>query len=429
MSDAFERAMGALAADARLWSDFEALCDCGGRVAGSESERRGLALVERLLGNAGGGEASSETVPYAGWQGRGASLEIVRPRGVVVPLVANPLVGAQPTPAAGVTGEVIDLGRGTPEQFAQSRADIAGRIVLVSHEYPFAAGHIHRRRKYNAAMEAGATGFIISNPVPGIGPTCGSSGRGGGAGIPAIATDFESGALLRAGGGMRPIARMRLAGEDAPATTQVIMLDIPGRGPERVVLSAHVDGHDLAESAMDNATGVVVAIAIARAFAPHVAALPRGLRVCLFSAEEWALAGSKAYLDAMDAAARRRLVLNVNLDTVAGGSRLTALTSEFPALDTFVQDATRSVGLPIGTYRPLMQNSDHYNFAQHGIPALRLVTGFDDAGSNVRYILTPADTRDKVAPAELKSAAIAAAAIVWRGLTAGDDALAALARR
>jgi Zn-dependent M28 family amino/carboxypeptidase len=278
-------------------------------------------------------------------------------------------------------------------------------------------------------MEAGATGFIISTPVPGIGPTCGSSGRGGGAGIPAIATDFESGALLRAGGGMRPIARMRLAGEDAPATTQVIMLDIPGRGPERVVLSAHVDGHDLAESAMDNATGVVVAIAIARAFAPHVAALPRGLRVCLFSAEEWALAGSKAYLDAMDAAARRRLVLNVNLDTVAGGSRLTALTSEFPALDTFVQDATRSVGLPIGTYRPLMQNSDHYNFAQHGIPALRLVTGFDDAGSNVRYILTPADTRDKVAPAELKSAAIAAAAIVWRGLTAGDDALAALARR
>jgi aminopeptidase YwaD len=43
--------------------------------------------------------------------------------------------------------EVVDLGRGTPEEFAAQRAEIAGRFVLVRHELMFAAGTIHRRRK------------------------------------------------------------------------------------------------------------------------------------------------------------------------------------------------------------------------------------------------------------------------------------------
>src|SRR5690606_4166171 len=141
------------------------------------------------------------------------------------------------------------------------------------------------------------------------------------------------------------------------------------------VLSAHIDGHALAESALDNASGVAAAIAVARAFAPATGALRRGLRVRIFSAAEWALAGSRPYLAGMDPAERGRFVLNVNLDTVAGGSRLTALTSEFPALDDFVRAATRAVGIPVATHRPMMSNSDHYNFAQHGIPALRLVAG------------------------------------------------------
>ena len=52
--------------------------------------------------------------------------------------------------------------------------------------------------------------------------------------------------------------------------------------------------------------------------------------------------------------------------------------------------------MPLRTVRPLMQNSDHANFALAGIPALRLVAGFDDPNANLRYVLTPADTRDKV---------------------------------
>src|SRR5690606_14379451 len=97
-------------------------------------------------------------------------------------------------------------------------------------------------------------------------------------------------------------------------------------------ISAHMDGHDLGESALDNATGVAVALGAARALAPYVTEHTPGLSICFFCAEEWALAGSARYLDDLDSKERDRIKLNINLDTVAGDSSLTALISDFPAL-------------------------------------------------------------------------------------------------
>ena len=172
---------------------------------------------------------------------------------------------------------------------------------------------------------------------------------------------------------------------------------------------------------MDNASGAAVALAVARALAPHLARFRRGLRLCFFSAEEWALAGSRAWLDRLSEGERGAIALNINLDTVAGDASLTALTSDFPALAPFVHEAAAAAGTIVATYAPMMANSDHYNFARHGIPALRLVAGFERPESSVRHILTGGDTRDKVAPAELRGAARLAAALAWRALTAARE--------
>ena len=51
-----------------------------------------------------------------------------------------------------------------------------------------------------------------------------------------------------------------------------------------------------------------------------------------------------------------------------------------------------------------MANSDHANFAAHGIPAVRLIAGFGVPASNLRLLLTAADTREKVRPDELDQA-------------------------
>ena len=155
----------------------------------------------------------------------------------------------------------------------------------------------------------------------------------------------------------------------------------------------------------------------------------RGLRLCLFSAEEWALAGSRAYLDGMAADELGRLRLNINLDTVAGDATLTALVSDFPLLEPFVTGALDAIGERVGLYLPLMPNSDHANFAAHGIPALRLVAGFGHARSNIARILTAGDTRDRVNERDLRRAACVAAALAWRGLNASSPDLTDLTAR
>jgi aminopeptidase YwaD len=423
MQQDLQNILGTVAADARLWRDFNAICDCGGRLAGSTSETRALELALTLLREIDPRSAHSVSVAYAGWRSDECSLQLLAGDRA---LACKPLLGSQSTSPAGLAAEVLDLGRGTPGQFEQHAREVAGRIVLVRHEYPFAAGHLHRRRKYGWAMERGAAAFIIASPFPGGGVVSGSSGRGGESGIPAVATDYESAALLAAHDGRLPQTRLTVRGVDAAAETDVTLIEIAGQTSQWVVVSAHLDGHDLAESALDNATGMAVALTVARALAPRVARCRRGLKVCLFSAEEWALAGSSAYLDRMSQAEREAIALNINLDTVGGDTGLTALVSEFAGLERFVRAAAAASGVPLGVYRPMMPNSDHYNFARHGIPALRLVAGFDAPQSNVRHILTPADTRDKVAPEELKTAARLTAALAWRALNAPDVEMAAL---
>ena len=206
--------------------------------------------------------------------------------------------------------------------------------------------------------------------------------------------------------------RLHIAVEQAQRRCDNLVLDLPGKGPERVVLSAHIDGHHLAESAMDNATGLACVLAVVAELAPRIEEFECGIRVALFNLEEWALSGSADYVDGLSGEERAAIRLNLNLDSVAGSPGLTALTSGFPALESWLLERAAACGVALGVHRPLMANSDHYSFARAGVPAARLVAGFDEPESNLRYVLTPADTRDKVRTEDLVAAARLAARLV-----------------
>jgi aminopeptidase YwaD len=403
-----------LAADPALWSDFENLCDFGGRLSGTSSETEAMDWLRRRGAQATGVPCRDLPVAYGGWRPIHARLML----GDGSTARCQPLVRTIGTP--GLEAEVVDLGRGTPEEFAAHHADIAGRIVLVRHELMFAAGTIHRRRKYDMAREAGAVGFLIAGPVPGD-VVAGSSGRDGEDGIPALGVTPETAARLARTGGGWARARMEIAVEEGPAETSTLLFDIPGRTNSWVVLSAHVDGHDLAESAMDNATGVAAALAVARALAPRIAEMRRGLRLAFFSVEEWALTGSACYVEGLDQSARDAVALNVNLDSIGGSARLAALTSGFAGLEPFLIRTAEAAGHALRCVRPLLVNSDHANFAKAGIPAFRLVAGYDDPAAQLRYVLTSGDTRDKVARAELGAAADLTLAIAAAACEAPED--------
>jgi hypothetical protein len=409
--------------DPLMWADFQALCDLGGRVAGSASEAAALAFARQRLAAVPGAKVRDDPVDYPGWRCRTARLTGAM---TGVSFQCTPLLGT--ASAAGMVAEVLDLGLGRVEDFERNANRIRGRIVMVRHEYPFTSGHVHRRVKLSLAQQMGAVGFLIAHPERGVGAVSGSSGRNGGAGIPALGIGVEAAdAFRRLPDGTLPAARMVIDGDDHPARTRMLVADLPGRGPDWVVVSAHIDGHPHGESAMDNATGVAVALGLARLLASHVCECPRGLRICVFSAEEWGLIGSRIWLERMGEAARRSMVFNLNLDSVGGAHALTALTSGFERLDAWVKATAARADLPIATHLPLMANSDHANFAAHGIPAVRLIAGFDAPDSNLRLVLTAADTRDKVRPDELDQALRIATTLTWQALGATDATLLSLA--
>ena len=399
----------------RLHAEFDAICRCGGRLSGTESERRAVALLKALGRAATGVDARVETVTYGGW--RATASELTGPDGANHPL--NPLVRSAATPPGGVEAEVLDLGRGTPEEFDAHRTEIPGRIVLVRHELMFAPGTIHRRIKYRAAVEAGAVGFLIAGPEPGH-LVAGSSGRRDEPGIPAAGVAPETARAFRRTVRGRPRARLRISTREAPASVENVFFDLPGPSPGYVVLSAHIDGHDLGESAIDNATGLAVALAVVRRLVPHARTWRRGLRLAFFNVEEWALTGSAAHVAALDDAQRAAIALCINLDSVAGGERLAALTSGFAGLERFLLGCAEETGtgVELDLFLPLQMNSDHGSYARAGIPAFRLVAGFGDPSASVRHVLTPLDRRELVAPHELDRAARLSAAITRAALEA-----------
>jgi len=412
-----------------LMPDFHAICAFGGRRSGSGQDSRAL---DWALGRLAAlpGQGSRVDVPYDGWHCRRAELTLLSGNGRR--LACNPLLRSMSTPAEGLELELVDLGLGREEDFMRAGDQIRGRAVLVRHEYPFAATHMHRRRKYDRAVAQGAAAFLIANPWEGGGLMSGSSGRGRGQpGIPAAYVDYAAAAALRqeAAKGTARIRFVVLGEEDENARAGVGIFQIPGGRPGQVFITAHMDGHDLAQSALDNATGVAVALAAARALAPQVSDQTASLCIAFFCAEEWALSGSARYLEQLPDNARANIKLDINLDTVAGDDSLTALLSDFPALEGYVRQAGQASKVAVDTWLPFMPNSDHANFARHGIPAFRLVAGFNRPDSRVRNILSAGDVPGIIQEREMLQALRLTLGLGWIALRMSDEQLDALKAR
>ena len=392
-----------------LWSDLNNLCSFGGRFAGTESERKAAEFLTGRLKSIPQAALNIHEVPYSGWRRESCQFKRLTPP--VLSLSAHALVRSPSTPPGGIECEVVDLGRGTLADFESRKSEIPGRFVLVRHEFMFASDHIHRRVKYQWARERGASGFMIANHLPGDLVVTGSSG---GDEIPGVGLSHDSAEALTATSAHYPRVHLDLQTRTQSAVARNLIAEIPGQTGEWVVLCAHYDGHDLAQSAIDNASGVAAALTIAEQIAPMVRSLRRGLRVIFFTIEEWGLMGSRAYVDTLSEEERRKIALVINLDSIVGGSKLTALTSGFEELESFVSAVSALTGTAIAIHFPMMANSDHFNFARHGIPALRLVSGFNEPDSRLRYLLTPGDTLNKITPEQLATAASTAAGMAYQ---------------
>lgn len=410
MTDTIRDLIGDIWLSPDLPADLLAICDTGGRVAGSASEAEAQAYLERRARELGG-EYAEQTFTVTGLRSAGHA---VRLEATGRELLSYPLLNCASVDAS---FEVIDLGRGTPADFEGARELIAGKAVLVRHEFPFSTNHVHRGVKLALAREYGAAAFLIGNNQPGAGPVSGSGGAGEPGEIPAFGLSYDAAGELATALAFGP-ARVHLsnAAERAEWTGRNIFVRFPGRTDEVVVLSAHIDGHGLAESAMDNGAGLATVLEVARRLGPSAAERERGLLLALFTFEEWALTGSAEFVAALDETERAKIHCNVNVDTPVGYPRLYGLTAGNPLILELLRRASELGGTPVHPVYAHTTNSDHANFLAAGIPAVRLIGGYNDEAAGSRLLLTASDTRHRVEPLDLKHGAIVTALVTLSAL-------------
>ncbi len=373
---------------------MRALCDdFNGRFVASDDERNAAAFIAGKLTEYGLSNVHTEAFPVRGWRRGPASL--------TAGIHSFECIALPGTPACDITAPVIFIGDGEVADFVRAGKTAKGKIAVVRGKGS------HRLEKYSRAMKAGCAGFVFGGTEPGCLPPTGSLDFGGKpAPLPGIGVSFENVArlerLLSAGA---LDARLRIDCETFPAEGLNVIGDIPGTDPSAgmILLCAHYDGHDIAQGAVDNASGTVAVMEAARALMQAREHLKLGIRVALWSGEEIGMIGSQAYADA-----HRRELKHIkfvfNCDIVANSGELwlgingvdcDRLLAFFNAL---AADGVHDLRV---NNEHIVPYSDHFSFFMKGVPALMAYT----AGAKVPHAgpHTWGDTLDKVDMRGLRS--------------------------
>ncbi|MFC7166463.1 M28 family metallopeptidase [Halospeciosus flavus] len=379
------------------WGHLETLVDVGDRMAGTEGERRAAEATRDALATYAR-DAHLDEFEIQGWERGDSELraagETFEHRDEVIALPRSP--------AGEVSGDLVDLGYGLPRDF--EGADLEGKVVMVDASVPdWFDRRLHRREKYYYAVEAGAAAFVYRNHVEGYLPATGSVGNEESpiGDIPAVGVAKEVGARLarRAEGEAVTVAVEADVYDDA--TSQNVHAELGPDTDAEVLVTSHVDGHDISEGAMDNGAGTAMLVELARTLAAREDELDTRVHFLAYGSEEVGLVGS-----GYDAANRDLDTVKavLNLDGVVRGRTLKCYTHGFDALDAAVDEVSAAFDHPISTTPEQGPHSDHWEYVKWGVPGYHVTS---ESGSEGRgWGHTHADTLDKLETRDFREQSI-----------------------
>ncbi|TVP46442.1 MAG: M28 family peptidase [Gemmatimonadales bacterium] len=321
-----------------------------------------------------------------------------------------------------VEGPLLDAGFGTAEEIRELGDAVRGTVVMVDVSSPPGYGRgVHRTEKVTLATEAGAIGFLQVNNREGDLVPIGVATMGDvPTEIPAVAADLATGTRLREALDAGPV-RVRLEVENwmERTTASNVLGEIRGETDEVIVIGAHLDSWDLAQGAVDNGSGSMAVLDLARALAAHVERTGerpgRTIRFALWMGEELGLYGSRAYVEARLAdGTLDRHVATLNLDVVGAPVGLGAMgRSEGNTLLASIRDVLIDAGFPLeeelseggGLY------SDHQPFLTRGVPVVTVRSRQRPEAAGVSH--TTADLRSVIDEEGIAATAAVSAALVW----------------
>jgi len=403
--------------------------EIGSRFAGTPSEKEAQRyMVEKLKGY-GYGDARAEPFKYNGWKRGPVKLGMTAPAEREFTAISLAM-----SPGGTVEAEVIDLGTGSPEEFeAVDPAEVEGKIVMCSSATSPKGKRVHRRTKYGYAVEYGAVGFIFMNHNPGQLPPTGSlrpSYRMGGE-IIGVGVSLETGShMLRLAKGETLRVRLSDGSRVIPGSESAnIVAELPGETDEWIVVGGHYDGHDIATGAMDNLSGTVVTIELARAFKKHEGRLRRGIRFICFACEEIGVTGSTCYVaNHVDEMPDTAIMVNLELGGLAykDGTQHAAFTVyQPPTMKEWLREFLEETKYPTEIQEGTSAASDHWPFYMQGVPCIYM-----HAEPSIQQLIvgrgwghTTADMMDKVDPRNLMEGSMVMARLLLR-LASQEDRIA-----
>jgi Iap family predicted aminopeptidase len=368
-----ESARAAHAMLTRLCDDF------GGRLTGSAADRGAVArLVEEL--RALGLEPRLSPFSMPGWERGDDRVEVTAPFDRRLRVAA--LAYSQAHDA--FEGGVVDLGRAAEAEWP---TDVAGKVGLVDPGTP-----LQTRQFAALAAERGLRAVLFINREGG-GQLLARTGSfiGETLPVPVYSLAQEEGRWLQRllARGQEVRVRVLTRSRCVPVETNNVVLTLPGRTAETIVVGAHFDSWDLGQGALDNGIGVAQLFALAQAWRGRT--FERTIELVWLNGEEQGLWGSR------HEAARlgdRPIVAMVNLDMVGVPIAVNALgdASLVPALERW--NAARAVPLPQGVQNINWFGSDHTPYQLAGVRAITFNAPIPR--EYVRYYHDVADTIDKL---------------------------------
>ncbi len=387
------------------WDVLEGLVDVGNRMAGQAGETEGARVIADAFADAGASEVGIEEFEIPGWWRGRAVLDVDRTYDADHEVIALP-----GTPGGTVEAPIVDVGYGSLSEF--QRADVEGAIAMASSESPPDSERwLHRMEKYAAAADAGAVGFVFRNHLEGCLPATGEVGYHDRPGpIPAVGVSKEAGErLLRADD---PHGTLAVSARNEPTESRTVEAVVGPDTEEEVLVTAHVDAHDIAEGAMDNGAGCAVVAETGRLLTS--VGLDTRVRLLAFGSEEIGLYGAYQWAGTHDLD-RVKCVLNVD---GAGTSRtLRVGTNGSAALADLFEDVGSEFDAPVETSDTISPHGDQWAFVQEGVPGA--IVGSVSEGSGRGWGHTHADTLDKLDSRDLRAISIQIAAAAREA--ASDD--------
>ena len=414
--DNADKLMKAATADQFAWDRVAELTDTyGQRISGSENLNRAIAWAAETMKKDGLDNVHTERVMVPKWVRGVESLEITNPPQHVVPLLG--LGGSVATPPDGIEAEVMVVAN--RDDLARRAAEAKGKIVLFNVPYTnYGETVAYRSGGATMAAQHGAVAALVRA----VGPTglrtphTGGMNYGDGvAKIPTAAIPAEDTMRIQRLTNRGIKVRLRLKMEahfEADVESFNVVGEIRGsEKPEEIVLvGGHFDSWDPGTGASDDGVGCVVTWEAARLMKKLNIRPKRTVRVVLFTNEENGTRGGNGYRDQHEKEAANHIMSFESDSGVFAPASLGFSGSE----------AARKIITDIGT---LLTPLGLQNIGPGGggadigpISALGKVPMMAYSGDATKYFTihhTPADTIDRIEPAEVSKAAAAISAMIY----------------